>query len=177
MPRKPEWFHQVSDALERLESYSAPVVDRAGIEDLLRVNRRDAIRLMHRFGGYQSGKAFLISKADLAAKLKSVAGGDSFTWEATRRRKLEGYLTAAREELRTRGVRLAVSEGAWQRDLADLPDGIRLGKGRLEVRFDTAEQMLGLLFELAQAVAGDLERFRAIVEEVETCKSVQSSFL
>ena len=165
MPRKAEWLHEVSGALKRLEGYGAPVVDRAGLEVLLRVKRRDAIRLMHKFGGYQSGKAFLISKADLAAKLKAIAGGESFGWETVRRKRLEDHLNGAREELRTRGVKLEVSEGAWFRDLSELPDGIRLGKGRLEVRFQTAEEMLGLLFELAQAVAGDLERFRGVVED------------
>ena len=167
MPRKAEWLHQVSDALRRLEGYSAPVVDRAGLEVLLGVNRRDAIRLMHRFGGYQFGKAFLIGKAELEAKLRSIAGGESFGYEAGRRRRLDEYSSAARAELRTRGVKLEVSEGAWFRDLSELPEGIRIGKGRLEVRFQTAEEMLGLLVELAQAVAGDLERFRSVVEEAE----------
>jgi hypothetical protein len=55
MPSPPSWFQCVDDALQALREYPSPVLDRAGIETLLRVSRRTAIRLLHAFGGTRPG--------------------------------------------------------------------------------------------------------------------------
>ncbi len=70
MPRSPQWFHQLASALAQLQTFPAPVVDRASLEMLLKVSRRSAIRLMHQFGGYQAGRTFLIRREDLIAALE-----------------------------------------------------------------------------------------------------------
>ena len=69
MPRKSEWLQQLPSALEELRRFPAPVVDRAALQKLLRVERRTAIRLLHRFGGFQAGKTFLIDRVELIAAL------------------------------------------------------------------------------------------------------------
>ena len=60
MPRSPQWFHQLASALAQLQTFPAPVVDRASLEEMLQISRRSAIRLLHEFGGYQAGRTFLI---------------------------------------------------------------------------------------------------------------------
>ena len=72
MPRSPQWFHQLASALAQLQTFPAPVVDRASLEKLLKVSRRSAIRLLHAFGGYQAGRTFLIRREDLIAALERV---------------------------------------------------------------------------------------------------------
>ncbi len=47
--------------------------------------------------------------------------------------------------------------------LANLPDGVRVERGRIEVRFDGAEDALVRLYTLAQALGNDLGRFQALV--------------
>jgi hypothetical protein len=69
VPRKPEWIEQLPFALEELRLFPAPVIDRA-IEKVLRIERRTAIRILNRFGGFQSGKTFLIGREKLIAKLE-----------------------------------------------------------------------------------------------------------
>ena len=78
MPSPPQWFQHVDSALEALRAFPGPLVDRAGLEKLLRVSRRTAIRLMNHFGGYQAGKTFLIDRQDLIAALERVQTGESF---------------------------------------------------------------------------------------------------
>jgi hypothetical protein len=49
-------------ALDELRRFPAPVVDRTIVEKVLRIHRRTAIRLLHRCGGLQAGKTFLIGR-------------------------------------------------------------------------------------------------------------------
>ena len=46
---------------------------------------------------------------------------------------------------------------------AFLPDGVSVERGRIEVRFDGAEDALARLYTLAQALGNDLGRFQALV--------------
>ena len=47
--------------------------------------------------------------------------------------------------------------------LSNLPDGVSVERGRIEVRFDGAEDALARLCTLAQALGNDLGRFQALV--------------
>ena len=47
--------------------------------------------------------------------------------------------------------------------LANLPEGVSVARGRIEVRFDGAEDALPRLYSLAQALGNDYERFEALV--------------
>jgi hypothetical protein len=53
--RHADSLQQVAAGLKALERVKTPLIDRATLEKLLRVYLRVAIRLMHRFGGYQAG--------------------------------------------------------------------------------------------------------------------------
>ena len=48
--------------------------------------------------------------------------------------------------------------------LAGLPDGVSVEPGRIEVRFSSAQDAVGRLFALAQALTHDYEQFEALVE-------------
>src|SRR5258707_7492315 len=92
MPRKPEWYQQLPAALAMIRTFPAPVVDRAGLETLLHVSRRAAIRLMHRFGGYQAGRTFLIAREDLLRQLAAIRDSDTYQWGCRRRERLDQAL-------------------------------------------------------------------------------------
>jgi hypothetical protein len=157
MPRRPQWFLQVPQALAALAEFPAPVVDRSGLEGLLGVGRRDAIRLMHRLGGYQSGGAFLIVKEDLRRALEAIAHGDTWQWEVRRREKVAKRLSEIRQEWAGRQVLIpAAQEG--------LPDTIRLAPQRLEVTFEDALDLLGQLLRLTQAMSSDYESFERLLD-------------
>jgi hypothetical protein len=90
MPRKSEWTEQLPAALDELRQFSAPVVDRAILEKVLRIERRTAIRLMNRFGGFQTGKTFLIDRLQLIEQLEQFDRGEDVTFERDRRARLAG---------------------------------------------------------------------------------------
>src|SRR5215469_873757 len=106
MPRQAEWFQELPDALEALEQLTTPVIDRATLERLLRIHRRAAIRLMHRFGGYQAGKMFLISRTALIRQLRRVAVSSAYLIETARRERLGAELDRTRRLSLARNVRI-----------------------------------------------------------------------
>ena len=90
MPRKSEWIEQLPAALDELRAFPGLVVDRAILEKVLRIERRTAIRLMNRFGGFQTGKTFLIDRLQLIEQLEQFDRGEDVTFERDRRARLAG---------------------------------------------------------------------------------------
>lgn len=72
MPAKPQWLLQIPQILEQLRAMDVPVVDRGACEKLFGVRRRQAVDLMHRFGGYQSGNAVLLDRGALIIQLQAI---------------------------------------------------------------------------------------------------------
>lgn len=58
MPANPAWLLKIPQIIAMLESIDVPVVDRAMVERLFGLQRRQAIELLHRLGGYQAGEPF-----------------------------------------------------------------------------------------------------------------------
>ena len=85
-------------------------------------------------------------------------GRASFRVEEERRARLVAELQKAR----LTGVRFKVPAESMSAKLANLPEGVSVASGRIEVRFDGAENALARLFALAKAL-GDYERFEALV--------------
>ena len=64
---------------------------------------------------------------------------------------------------RLTGVRFKVPAATMSAKLANLPEGVSVARGRIEVRFDGAENALERLFALAQALGNDYVRFEELV--------------
>jgi hypothetical protein len=176
MPRKSQWLEQLPDALEELRRFRAPVVDRAILERVLRIHRRAAIRLMHRFGGFQAGRTFLIDRLQLIEKLQRIAGGEEFVTERDRRARLSDELERTRRLIPARQVRIATAADVRERLLKDLPAGIHLAPGELRIEFFGAEDLLRHLFELSQAMINDFDRFQEAVDDVPSGPASREGF-
>ena len=157
MPARPQWFHQVAPALEALRASSALVVDRAGIQKLFGVSARTAVRIMGRFGGYQTGKTFLVGREELIAALERLQGDETFGQELRRRRRVAEDLDRVRGDLKARQVKLPVFAAVDPGRASSLPSGMRVVRpGVLEVEFAGPEDLLGRLWELLQLASEDL---------------------
>jgi hypothetical protein len=162
MPRQPQWFQHVPQALEQLRELPAPALDRAALEKLLHVSRRAAIRLFHRFGGYQAGRTFLIGREELAQALNAVSADEAYVLESRRRQRLSDDLENTRRDLRARQVKLPPAPEPAP--AASLPSGLRIVRpGVLEVTFASPEDLLGRLYDLVQVAGRDLEDFAALL--------------
>src|ERR1035438_8036855 len=73
---KAAWLLKIPEIIGMLEAFDVPVVDRAIVEHLFVLRRRQAIELLHRFGGFQSGRTFLVDRHVLIENLRRLAAGD-----------------------------------------------------------------------------------------------------
>ena len=139
---------------------AAPVLDRALCERLFGVRRRRALQLMHSFGGWQSGQAYLVDRLALLRQLEPLQNSAALVLEVRRRQRLRETLEETRRHRAAARVILPVAGDASLRTMLDLPPGVHLQPGSLRVEFDEAEDLLAKLFELAQAAAHDFDGFR-----------------
>jgi hypothetical protein len=160
-----QWFLRIPAIIAELEVLRAPVLDRALIEKLFGLKRRQAIDLCHRFGGFQAGRTFLVDRLHLIAELERIHQDPGFEVEAHRRERLSEIVVEARRLRAGADVRLPVHPNVLDRRMCDLPAGIRLEPGCLTVQFERPEELLARLFELAKAAHNDFEAFCAAAEK------------
>jgi hypothetical protein len=158
---------KIPEIIRMLQAFEVPVVDRATIERLFGLRRRQAIELLHRLGGYQTSRTFLVDRHLLIEHLQRLAAGEEFDRESRRRERLDGSIDQLRRHQTAARVRIPVPPDVYNRKLKDLSAGVALEPGHLHVAFSGAEELLGKLYELAQAASNDFDRFRAAAESVE----------
>ena len=161
MPARKRWLERLPEICRALAALDIPIVDREIVESVFGVRRRRAVQLMRSFGGFQSGRTFLVDRLVLLAQLRHLQEGPEFQGEVRRRQRLIECLERLRQHHTASRVAIPVAQDIFSRKLRDLPEGILLEPGCLRVEFDGAEDLLRKLYELAQAVANDFERFQA----------------
>lgn len=154
LPAQPAWLLRLPAIRAAISAVAAPVLDRSAIEAIFGVRRRRAIELLHRFGGYQAGKTFLIERASLLRQLETIESSGEFRQERTRRRRVSEDLERAKAALRARAVAIPVPQ-----QTAGLPNGAELRPGELRIHFSGTEDLLRQLLELAMVIQDDVERF------------------
>lgn len=143
-----------------LAEVSVPVMDRSAIQSIFGLKRRQAVALMHRFGGFQAGNAFLVERERVIAELGRIAGTGEYQRETARREKLASAVSKFQLVRRAHEVRIEVPPEAFGTRMSTLSEAVRLVPGKLEVEFAGSEDLLTKLFALAQAAANDYEGFQ-----------------
>jgi hypothetical protein len=168
LARQPAWFERLHAALAELRTLEVPHIDRLTVERLFSLSRRDAIRLLHRFGATDLGNDRLeLVRQGLIAQLEALqAGAEYRNWLAHQQQR-QAELAAAAAVQSARRIRIPVAEDADPPSLARLPASIRLTAGRLEVSFGSEEDLWSQLEELARTAAADRAAFRARIEPSE----------
>ena len=164
MPAKALWLLHVPEIVSQLETFDVPVVDRAIIEHLFGLRRRQAIELLHRFGGYQTGRTFLVDRRVLIEHLRRLVEGEEFQLENRRKERLDQAVDQLRQHQAAKRVRIPVRPDVLSRNVAGLSNGVALEPGHLHIEFSCTEDLLAKLYELSQAASNDFDRFRAAAE-------------
>ena len=164
MPAKASWLLQIPEIVAQLEVFDIPVIDRAMVEGLFGLRRRRAIELMHRFGGYQAGRTFLIDRLLLIRNLQQLTEGEDFQTERQRKERLDETLDDFRRIRTATRVKIPVPADVKEQKMAGLSPAIGLEPGHLHIAFSGTEDLLSKLYQLSQAAANDFDRFRAVAE-------------
>ena len=159
MPAKPRWLLAIPDAVSQLEQLDRDLLTRRDIERLFGVGKVRAAALMKTFGAELVGNQRTLPRTRLLQQLKKHRGRAAFRIEEERRARLAAELRKAR----LTGYRFKVPVEVMSAKLANLPEGVSVERGRIEVRFEGAEDALARLYALAQALGNDLTRFQALV--------------
>ena len=167
MPAKALWLLQIPEIVSQLETLDVPVVDRAIIEHFFGLRRRRAIELLHRFGGYQAGRTFLIDRRLLIEHLQRLAEGEEFQAERQRKERLGDAVGQLRRYRIASRVKIPVQNDMLGQGVTGLSDGVVLEPGHLHISFLGTEDLLSKLYALSQAAAKDFDRFRAAAEPVQ----------
>ena len=160
MPAKPRWLLAIPDAIRQLEQLDRTLLTRRDLERLFGVSKVRAVALMTTFGAGRTGPLLTLPRTALLRQLRRPRTRVAVRDEATRRDRV---VTAIRQA-RLIGIRAAVPREALEARLAGLPAGVSVEPGRIEVRFRGAQDAVGRLFALAQALTNDYERFEALVD-------------
>ena len=159
MPATPRWLLAIPDAIRQLEQLDRELLTRRDVEQLFGVSRARAATLMQTFGAEMTGTQRTLPRTQLLRQLRRHRTRAAFRGEATRRDRV---VTAIRQA-RLTGIRVAVPRAALEARLAGLPAGVSVEPGRIEVRFRGAQDAVGRLFALAQALTNDYDRFETLV--------------
>ena len=160
MPATPRWLLAIPDAIRQLDALDRDLLTRRDLERLFGVSRARAATLMQTFGAELTGHQRTLPRTQLLRQLRRHRTRAAFRGEATRRDRV---VTAIRQA-RLTGIRVAVPREALEGRLASLPAGVSVEPGRIEVRFSGAQDAVGRLYALAQALTHDYEQFEALVD-------------
>jgi hypothetical protein len=163
MPAQPFWLQRISDILDAAKKAEVPFLDRAAVQRLFGVRKRQAIRLMHSIKGYYIGKAFVVGRPEVIKWLQEALNSPEARAQEAGRERLEIAIEEARNIV-GRNRRFIVSPDSLSKKLPGLPPSIQLKAGELKIEFFGTEDLLRQLFELSQAIGNDYRRFRALVE-------------
>ena len=130
---------------------------------LFGIRRRQAIHLLRRFGGYQVGKTFLVTREAVIRFLRDPQRWRAAADEKGRFERVANTLGEARTELHQRRIPIPAQRQTLEMEFAGLPSGIRLEPSQLVIQFDRPVELLEKLFALSQAFANDYENFERIV--------------
>ena len=160
VPAQPRWLLALPDAIRQLDTLDRDLLIRRDLERLFGVSKVRATALMTTFGAGRTGHLLTLPRAALLRQLRRPRTRAAFRGEATRRARVVTAIRTAR----LTGIRVAVPVEALEARLSGLPDGVSVEPGRIEVRFGGAQEAVGRLFALAQALTHDYEQFEALVD-------------
>jgi hypothetical protein len=154
MPDKPTWSGQLEEIAEQLRRLPDRWIDRATLEETLRVGRRRAQQILAPCIERQIGPNGLADRETVIAHLRRLTAGDTASYEHQRRRRLAERLEALHRE-RLAAVMIEAPATITTQEMQNLPEGVAVGPGEISVRFRTTQEALEKLLALAMAIGND----------------------
>jgi hypothetical protein len=162
MPASPLWLARLPELQAQVADARTPLWwDRAAIQPLFGLRRRQAIALLHQMGARWIGRNLAIERSALQRFLAEPRRHAAYQEEHTRSARVATVFEQLRGEQRARQVAIPLPAAPEHLTFAGLPAGVELERRRLTIAFETPGELLEKLVALAQAMAGDFETFEA----------------
>lgn len=154
MPRPVDWTSIIPEVLTQLRAMTSQTVYRGTLEQLFKISRRTAVRLMHEFGGERAGRTFLLSRPKLIAQLESIAVPQERQPSQVRRKHREAAAFTFPD------VRTPARRHAGQ-----LPPAIQLRPGSLVIEHAGLEDLYAQLWVFLETCQDDRDGIEALLEK------------
>ena len=158
MGKSIDWTPLIPSALQSLRASGEAVVDRSTLERLLKIHRRTAIRLLHRFGGRQAGQNLFLERERLIAALELFLPADEGALPARTPGQLRRQHREA-EQFRFPDVR-----SLEVRSAAALPGAIQIARGRVTLEVADLRDLCAQLWVLLETCKDDWEGVERLLE-------------
>lgn len=165
MAAQKQWIQQLPQILETVKAYTETHFDRNSIEKLFSIKRSGAHKFMSKLGAAEVDRVLILPRRKLLDYLVSLH--DEVDMERRRRERLAVTIEEAKKDVKAHSVSFAVSKTVFETTFPGLRESITLGPGKLEIRFDGAQDLLVQLFELGQAITNDYLGFESLVNSKE----------
>jgi hypothetical protein len=153
MARPVDWTPLIPEALAQLRAMTSQTVYRGTLEQIFKIPRRTAIRLMHEFGGEQAGRTFLLDRQKLIEQLEQRAAPETPLASQVRRQQREAAAFTF-PDVRTPERRRA----------ADLSAAIQLRPGYFAIENAGLEDLCAQLWVFLETCKDDREGVEALLE-------------
>jgi hypothetical protein len=153
MPDKPSYLERLPVILDEARlPKPIPFFRRVDIEALFGLQRRQAIRLMHRIGAVRVSREIAVDQKDLIAWIELAVQSPDVAQEAARQCRVVDRIVELKAETAARARRIVIPDAA---PVKGLPEGVTIEPGLLTVSFTTDEQLLENLFMLVRVFAAN----------------------
>lgn len=165
--RKPSWQAHLPRIFRDLQTDSRDFYDRKALAQLFHVGERQAGNILRRVSDCKVDRAFMVSRTHLMESLEALTGPD---WKTTETRRVEALNDDILKEIRLGKDKLFAKNYALPAG-AKLPEGTAFihppeddKTGIFAMTFNSAEELLGKLAQVADAAANDPMGFQHAVE-------------
>lgn len=169
MPTPKSWLPRAREILSVLRSMEADSLDRAQIEVLFELQRRQAVNLMGEIAPAEHGKKLIVDRKALISYVANVERTEEAVTVRRRevRRDLDRELAerrAVRQMVEAEGRRVVefpVTDEILRSTVKDLPPGAMIERGRITLDFNPnhLSEACQLLYRLAMALLNDFPGF------------------
>lgn len=151
MPELPSYIHKLDGILaEARTPKPIPFFRRRDIEALFGLKKRQAVNLMHRIGAIRVSRELAVDKIDLLRWLERMLQDPSVAEEQRRHERVIDRIVELKAEAAARAVKIVLPD---VKPSGELPDGVWLQPGLLNITFQSGQQLLERLFLLARVLA------------------------
>ena len=151
LPDNPTYIHKLKGILAEARSPKPiPFFRRRDIEALFGLKKRQAVNLMHRIGAVRVSSELAVQQRDLVRWVEHLLADPSVRVEQRRHERVINRIVELKAETAARAVKIVLPA---PNPSVELPDGVSLQPGLLTIAFETDQQLLERLFQLARVLA------------------------
>ncbi len=166
MPRPISWLPRLHLIARSVAHSVRSHYDRRDLESLFELQPRAAQKLLEMLPTVQIGNSRLVDREVLAGFLDRVRDAEDTT-------KLLDQIRAEKSEISRRKPRSLVRRDLDPIGIGSLPASITVERGRMDVRFDTVEELAEAMYALARVLESEGEEFARRFESEEAASKNQ----